>query len=271
MKSRKIFLGSLLIAGILVTTIGLATGYGLSLPYITIDPIGNPDTGDLLILSGTTSLPAGTDLLVKVREEPGESGNQSDRTNTGCSARIIAQDDGPNRWSAPIDTSTLRPGSYGVQVTQMTWDHEALKIILGETSASSGITLAGEYLGSDPSQTEVAKGDPFFRIDPVGTKYAGDQFLVTGTTNLAVGSDVIWEVAPSTASNFPDTGTFSGMMANSEVTRGNGDENHVSLAVDTTLLVPGEYTVKVSNVVGDIYSPDSQPGDVSALTELILK
>lgn len=271
MKSHRILPGSILIAGILLIAIGFTTVYGLSLPFITIDPIGNQDTGDLLILSGTTSLPAGTDLLVKIGPEPGAPENESERTNTGCQAKIVGQADGPNRWSVPIDTSTLRPGPYRVQVTQMTVDQEALKIILGETSVSSHFTLSGEYLGPDPSRTEIAKTDPFIRLVAVGTRQTGDQFLVSGSTNLPVGSDVIWEVAPAVAPNFPDTGTFSGIMANSEVTRGDGDIHRVSLAVDTTFLEPGEYTIKVSNIIGDPSSPDFQPGDISASAELILK
>jgi hypothetical protein len=81
---------------------------------------------------------------------------------------------------------------------------------------------------------------------------------------------VIWEVDPAVAPDFPDSGTFSGMMANSEVTRGDGDDNCVSLAVDTTLLEPGEYTITVSNVVGDIYSSDFRMGDISASAEFVL-
>lgn len=271
MKSKRIILGIILIAGILVTTIGLAAAYGISLPYLTINPIDTPEAGELLILSGTTNLPAGTELLVKVREEPGVSTDGLEKTNTGTSAMVIEQTNGPNRWSAPIDTSTLRPDKYRIEVTQMTWDHEAFKIILGETSASRSFTLTGEYLGPDPSHTEVATGDPFLRIDAVSGKHVGDQFLVTGSTNLVVGSDVIWEVVPAVAPNFPDTGTFSGMMANSEVTKERGDQNRVSFALDTLRLEPGEYTITVSNVIGDIYSPDFKPGDVSATTELILQ
>lgn len=270
MKSKKILLGGLLIAGILITTFGIAAAYGIFPPYITLDPITDLDAGDLLILSGTTNLPEGSELLVKIAEESGESGNEFEKTNTGTSARVLRNAEGPNQWTAAIDTSTLRPDTYRVEVTQMTYDHVNWKIILGDTSATAYFTLTGEYLGNDPSLPERATEDPFFRIDAVGKKHTGDQFLVTGVTNLAVGSDVIWEVDPAVAPDFPDSGTFSGMMANSEVTRGDGDENCVSLAVDTTLLEPGEYTIKVSNVIGDIYSSDFRMGDISASAELVL-
>ncbi len=271
MKSRKLLIVCILIAGIFLAIVGFAAAYSISLPYIRIDPVENPNTAELLVLSGTTNLPAGTELLVKVKEEPGSSGEGLEPTNSGSMARVISQAEGSNRWSAGIDTLTLRPDAYRVEVTQMTYDHEAFRIILGETSAVASFTLAGEFLGPDPSQMESVPEDPFFQLDTVGVKHAGDQFLVTGTTNLPVGSEVIWEVAPSVAPNFPDTGTFSGMMANSEVTRGDGGTNRVSLAVDSTALEPGEYTVRVSNVVGDVYSPGSEPGNITTSTGLIVQ
>lgn len=271
MKFNKILPGGILIAGILITTIGIAAAYGIFPPYITLDPITNPDAGDLLILSGTTNLPDGSELLVKIAEEPGESGVEFEKTNTGTTARVIRKAEGPNQWTAAIDTSTLRPDTYRVEVTQMTWDHTALKIILGETSAAGSFQVGGKFLGSDSSQTENTIGEPFFRLDELDTKRTGDQFLVTGSTNLPVGSDVIMEVVPSVAPDFPDTGTFSGMMANSEVTKGSGDTHRVSFAVDTVLLQPGKYRITVSNIIGDVFSVDSKPGDVSASTEFVLE
>jgi len=271
MKSKKILLGGLLSAGVLITTIGLAAAYGIFPLYITLDPIANPDAGDLLILSGTTNLPEGTELLVKIAEEPGESGHGLEKTNTGTSAKVMRKADGPNQWTAAIDTSVLRPDTYHVEVTQMTWDQATLKIILGETSAAGSFQVGGQFLGSDPSQTEITVGEPFLRMDDLITKRMGDQFLVTGTTNLPVGSDVIWEVVPSVEPDFPESGTFSGMMANSKVTKGSGDTNRISFALDTVLLSPGKYRITVSNVIGDVYSVGSRPGDVSASTGFVLE
>jgi hypothetical protein len=91
----------------------------------------------------------------------------------------------------------------------------------------------------------------------------GDQFLITGTTSLPVGTSLIWQVIPSTGT-VPaalDMNTH-GIMANNQVTKGDGAENRVSLAVDTADHPPGEYIVIVGEMKGDMATGDIRIGDL---------
>ena len=93
--------------------------------------------------------------------------------------------------------------------------------------------------------------EPWIMIDPVGDKYVGETFTITGTTNLAVGDALIVE---ATSSSFKPTektqsGAFSGASGTVLVTAGDKDGVNVwEFAVDASSFTPDEYIVKVEGV-----------------------
>ena len=229
---------------------GTGTGSGTPGPYIRIDPLPDRTTGDLLIVNGTTNLPAGTILLVATH---GVAGDTIVRPGTG----------GVNRFSSPLDTTIMSPGVLKVTVLQMKGDPAQGDYGPGILNATSTFTLNGTNRVAEPAVQPAAGRNDYIRIDAIGTRKAGDQFLVTGTTSLPAGTSILWKVTPGNLAfeyptgNFfrsdPDqAGTYSDMiMANSVVTKGSDAANRVTYALDTNTLRPGNYTAEASLLVGD--------------------
>ncbi|UUX93708.1 MEMAR_RS02690 family S-layer glycoprotein [Methanoplanus endosymbiosus] len=94
--------------------------------------------------------------------------------------------------------------------------------------------------------------EPWIRINSIGDHYVGDQFTLTGTTNLAVGDDIIVEV---TSSSFAPTqktqsGEFSGVSSTIQVVEGT-TYNEWSMDVDASTFKPDEYIVKAEAIEAD--------------------
>lgn len=227
--------------------------------YIRIDPVPDKTTGELLIVAGTTNLPAGTELLV-----------QAGNTNGG--ARVRSGTGGVNRFSAPFDTGTMKPGAAKITAANMVGSIETGDYRKGDVNATASFTLNGDYLTTDsPVQATVTKND-YLHVSTIGDRAVGDQFLVTGTTSLPIGTEVLWEVTPASfLTDHNQSGTFTGSMANSQVSKGTGNANRVSFAMDTYVLLPGEYNVTVSPTGGDLSQEDYRKGSVTGSVLFTLK
>ena len=243
--------------------IGETTGTGLvgndTGQYIKIDPVTDKTTGDLLIVSGSTNLPAGTTLTVVAG---GTAGNTLVNAGTG----------GINRYSTAVDTSIMKPGTKTITVNTMIGDLAKGDSRPGTVNATGSFTLKGTFLATDTLvQTTSTTGD-YIHLNAIGDKKVGDQFLITGTTSLPVGSEVIWQVLPDTGT--PPTGiNGDSQMAiggNSVVTKGDGTANRISLAADMSNMIPQKYAVIVgkpkrdqsqgppfSFEIGDLYGTTS--------------
>jgi hypothetical protein len=201
--------------------------------YIKVDPIAGKTTGDLLIVSGTTNLAAGTSLMISVG-------------NFGSNAVVTAGTGGINRYSMPVDTASLKPGLLTVSVTGMAGDPAKGNYVPGSLKGSTTFTLGGSYLGSDtPVQVTPAASD-FITVNPIGERSVGDQFLITGTTSLPVGTSLLWQVMPDTGSAPTGVnGTATGLAGSNMVTKGSGATNRVSFAADMNRMPAGKWVVLV--------------------------
>jgi trimeric autotransporter adhesin len=95
---------------------------------------------------------------------------------------------------------------------------------------------------------------PTALINPIGEHYVGDRFTISGSTNLAVGDNLMVEV---TSSSFKPTqkvqgSEFSGASGVVTVVPGSSGYNHWSFDVDATSFKPDEYIVKVSGITQDV-------------------
>lgn len=95
--------------------------------------------------------------------------------------------------------------------------------------------------------------EPWIRINTVGDHYIGDSFKITGTTNLAVGDNLIVEV---TSSSFQPTqktqsGEFSGVSGTVIVTTGT-TYNEWAMDVDASTFKADEYIVNVEAIEADV-------------------
>ena len=239
-----------ILAGTGANNAGTGTG-----TYIRIDPVADKTTGDLLIVTGSTDFPNGTILMVQV----GSAG-----IGFGSDTIVREGSGGVNRYSMPADTALLKPGTQTITVTNMKGSLEQGDYGLGNVNGTATFTLKGTYLGADTRvQATIAKDD-YIRLNAIGDKSVGDQFLITGTTSLPVGTTVIWEI-------MPDTGTApaglnldtAGIMANNVVTKGDGTSNRVSVAVDMSTMKAGKWVALVGVMKGE---PDSGSLAIEDLT-----
>lgn len=95
---------------------------------------------------------------------------------------------------------------------------------------------------------------PVSLINPVGNHFIGDRFTITGSTNLAVGNDLLVEIY---SSSFGPTqkvqgSGFSGSTGTVKVVPGTGGYNTWSFDVDTSSFRADEYIVRVSGVTQDV-------------------
>ncbi|PKL60739.1 MAG: hypothetical protein CVV33_01100 [Methanomicrobiales archaeon HGW-Methanomicrobiales-4] len=237
--------------------IGFVNGDSASKPFISIDPVSEKTVGDLLIASGTTDLTEGTRLFVTV-----EGGDY----NTGTT--VLKGTEGINRWSVPIDTTAIKPGEYLVQVNNIKSSYPG-PLEFGDLTNTTKLVLTGTFLGSDTPVSGENQDNAFITINPINNRNKGEQFLVTGKTNLPVGSEILWEVKPAHLEEMT-SGIATGSMANSQVTKGKNN-NQVSYALDTTVLIPGEYNVTASTIRGEMFSENMVPGNISGFTLFTLK
>ena len=231
--------------------------------YIQIDPIADKTTGDLLIVAGSTNLPAGTILMVQAGGDGvGYGGDTLVREGTG----------GVNRFSAPVDTSILKPGLRTVTITRMIGNITNGDYRFDTLNGTAPFMLKGTYLGSDTPVQPAITRDDYIRLNPIGDRSVGDQFLITGTTSLPVGTTMFWQVIQDKGT-IPDSIDMTGMgiMANNAVTKGDGTSNRVSLAVDLNKMAPGKYIAVVSEMKGDMATGDIRMGDLAGSAGFTVK
>ena len=231
--------------------------------YISIDPVADKTTGDLLIVSGSTNLPAGTTLMVDIGS-PG--------VGSGSSTVVSGGTGGVNRYSIPFDTSILKPGTQTITVTAMKGDLAKGNYGPTNVKGTARFTLKGTYLATDVRVQPTITNDDYIRLNPIGDRSVGDQFLITGTTSLPAGTTLIWEVMPDTGT--PPTGldlNATGIMANNPVTKGDGISNRVSLAADMSGFAPGKWVAFVGVMKGEPNSGSLEIGELTGSAYFTLK
>jgi len=98
--------------------------------------------------------------------------------------------------------------------------------------------------------------EPTALISPIGDHVMGDKFTISGSTNLAVGDNLMVEI---TSSSFKPTqksrdNTFSGAAGMVKVVPGSGGYNHWSFEVDASTFTPDEYIVTVKGITTNVMS-----------------
>jgi hypothetical protein len=184
----------------------------------------------------------------------------------------------------PADTRSLAPGQYFVLIQHpmmnakfdIYYDAATGSVInrqLGSGTAIFQLTRAGSLQSTDSANAlmrainsqnlddtfataSFVVNPPGASIDPVGEHRVGDTFIITGSTNLAVGDDLSVEV---TSSSFRPTtkfqsNEFSGAAGTVKIYSGSGALNTWSFPVDASSFKPDEYIVRVSGITVDVTS-----------------
>ncbi len=97
----------------------------LSTAGVAIDPIGDKKAGDKFTLTGTTSLPAGTNIFWQILPDTGTPPTGLDgnsQMSVGGNNQVTKGDGTTNRISQAVDLGRLVPGKYVVIVGEMKGD-----------------------------------------------------------------------------------------------------------------------------------------------------
>jgi len=108
----------------LITTQSVSPPVSLT-GVIKIDPISDKKTGDTFTLSGTTSLPAGTNIIWQIMPDTGTPPtgiDGSSQMSVGGNDIVIKGDGTLNRISLAVDLGRLIPGKYVAIVGKMKGD-----------------------------------------------------------------------------------------------------------------------------------------------------
>jgi hypothetical protein len=97
-------------------------------------------------------------------------------------------------------------------------------------------------------------GQPTTNINPIGDLQQGENVTINGTTNLAVGDNLMVNIVSSsyTPANKNQASGYAGAGGMVTVMPGNGGLNTWSFTFDTSTLTPDEYLVTVSGVVQQV-------------------
>ena len=146
-------------------------------PWIAIDPVPDACPGDIISFRGTTNLPAGENLTIRIfgsRFNCTKCEPKNDSVDECCGDQIpldvpiLPGQDGINTWSREVNTS-----SHGFASRTYTLD-------VG--SPSHGLYNSTKFRFSDVPNTT-----PFISIDPIPAHHLGDTIAFHGTTNLPPG------------------------------------------------------------------------------------
>jgi len=120
------------------------------------------------------------------------------------------------------------------------------------TNAAQALITAINSPNVDDSYTKLQflVETPVITVTPIGDHSVGDKFTITGTTNLAVGDNVLFTVRSSSFQPTDKTqgAAFAGASGTVQVTQGTNGLNAISFPVDASTFKPDEYLVTATSV-----------------------
>ena len=113
--------------------------------------------------------------------------------------------------------------------------------------------LASFVSAATPAKETTIDGDyPWIRVNSIGEHYVGEQFTISGTTNLPVNEILIVDIVSSSFSPTKEvqSGEFTGQSETVKIVKGD-TSNKWSMDVDASTLKPDEYVVNVEAIITD--------------------
>ncbi|MCK9593497.1 MAG: hypothetical protein M0Q91_15955 [Methanoregula sp.] len=248
-------------------------------PFIRVNSIDEMETGDRQRITGITSLEPGTPLLWTITEVGNETGSglQSAQGITD----VIPGTEGINRLSVAFDTAHMKPARYRISVSEDTGNKTQGITHEESISANSEFNLIPPVPGTKNTTDPLRTSSRFVTVDSLPDMRIHDIYLITGTTSLPPGEDLLVQVHPSSFSSDYDFtinpkdktqgGSFSGAMGGVRIVKGSGVENLWSFELRTYLMDPSIYEVNVSNDKIEFQPRETIPGDVFSSKKFTLK
>ncbi len=228
--------------------------------------INRPDTlwrGEKLLVTGTTSLPEGTELTYLVIPQSNASvftvdvktGNRDVKEGLTRSGgiRVLPGTGGVNRWSFAVDSTEFISGEYIIIVTLESISPE--KIGLQSPFDTAQLIVKEAILDSATSPVINASSCRHITIDAFPISWTNKTFTITGTTDFPPGAELLVQVYPTEydLTMNPEVkhlaSSMSGAVGMVTVEKGIGSTGLWSVTLDKGKLDPDlrRYLVNVSN------------------------
>ncbi|MCK9580426.1 MAG: hypothetical protein M0Q92_08240 [Methanoregula sp.] len=283
MKKRYLTWAGILSAGILAILFIyiLATGSFTIFPTATINPVADLHAGEMLVITGTTNLPAGADVFVHCNRSPRLPDTDPAIDRFGGRVSIVHGSGLSNTWSLAMDTAAIAPGEYIVSVNR--WipvNASNASYRAGDLLATSRFRLTGTGSGMTQPGNAEANRSGFITVNPPGTRQAGEKFFLNGTTNLPAETELLLVVEQrdnvATFTLDPKTREKTEKAGHTEtfllsVLPGTGGTNRWSTVVDTVDFIPGYYLVNISTTKGNFEAGNFTTGDIFSTSYLVVR
>ncbi len=258
MKKKYLTYAGIVSALLLVVIfIGICTS-SYPFPFVpvatTIDPIteATVDQNNMMILTGTTSLPEDTQLGVLVSASTGSSReNTTGELAVKTDAAITAGDGGRNRWRSVFGITTLQPGDYQVSLVTFTVAKN-YTWILSDPIATAYFTLGDGQAGTGTIHKKTPPVPRFIRINPVPSGQMQDNLTVSGITSLAPGTPLAWSMYSLENGTLGGTAAYNGTTP---VTEGIDGVNRWDIQPGDGTIPPGRYGIQVTGYPNGNTSP----------------
>jgi hypothetical protein len=245
-------------------------------PFIRVNSIEKTQPAKNLVISGITSLAPGTPLSWRIQQVT--NGIQNSIPEFQGGTVVIPGTEGINRWSIGPLQADMKTARYQLTITGNP---------TGTTLSAGNISAGSEFdLLSFPTTITNATGPApvtpeFITIDSLPDIRTNGVYIITGTTSLPPGGDLLVEITPRsfmTEYNFSfdsrdnsqkdasssATGTFSGAIGMVRVVNGSHGDNLWAFDLETYQITPGMYEVNASNSRFDEDVRDRVPGNLSS-------
>jgi hypothetical protein len=242
------------------------------LPFIRINPVDQQPAAKKQEISGITSLAPGTPLAWSMRPVNGGTGNSTQEYQG--TARVFSGTVGINRWSVLTGTSIPEPGRYQFRIT-------------GNPAAdATPISAIAEFdIPPVPGTLQNTTGTAqfpreFITIDTLPDIRTNNMYLITGTTSLPAGNDLLFQIHPASFVSdynfsFDQQGNqiaeMSGVTGMVKIMNGSGGTNLWSIDVNSYSLIPARYEVNVSNDRYEFNSSEMVNGNVFSSRIIIVR
>ncbi|WP_321507222.1 hypothetical protein [uncultured Methanoregula sp.] len=264
-------ISALILVGIFIAIALTSVPSPFLLPATTIDPITgmNVDDNNMMILTGTTTLPIDSQIAIKVSASPHDiaGGNTSGKTTANGDAQIISGARGSSRWEGFVDISQLLPTEYTITLVTITYTENFTKIVESNPIATQKVTLGDEHSGPDSIRKKTAVKKQFIRLNAIDERETGERQRITGTTSLQPGTSLLWaitETGNETGSGIQSAQGFTDVIPGME------GINRWSVVCDTAHMKPARYRIRVSEDTGNNTHTITSDGRMSAVSDFSL-
>jgi hypothetical protein len=221
-------------------------------PGITFDPITDTsiDDNNMMNLTGMTTLPGDTLLFLKINADPRSlsQGNATETPQVFCNPYITAAAGKNKPWKGFCDISRLPPADYTLSLMTFTVT-DNLTIIYSDPIATQHFTLMDQSAGTGTIRKKTRVAPSFIRINPADQEPAAEPGNISGITDLAPGTPLLWSIHPVTGGTGNSTPEFGGTT---RVIPGTAGINRWSAGPGTGALEPATYQFTITgNPIGN--------------------